>query len=64
MNNAQNSLLKWSTEPQAHPSRSPSQECNNPQLALEIISTKLAELEYHIETSIAYQEMPQSSCPV
>jgi phosphoribosyl 1,2-cyclic phosphodiesterase len=33
-----------------------SQECNNPQLALEIISNKLAELEYRIETSIAFQD--------
>jgi phosphoribosyl 1,2-cyclic phosphodiesterase len=33
-----------------------SEECNNPQLALEIISMKLAELEYQIETSIAFQD--------
>lgn len=33
-----------------------SEECNNPQLALEIISAKLAELEYQIETSIAFQD--------
>jgi phosphoribosyl 1,2-cyclic phosphodiesterase len=33
-----------------------SQECNNPQLALEIIAAKLAELEYQIETSIAFQD--------
>lgn len=33
-----------------------SEECNNPNLALEIISAKLAELEYRIETSIAFQD--------
>lgn len=33
-----------------------SQECNSPELALEIISNKLMELEYRIETSIAFQD--------
>jgi phosphoribosyl 1,2-cyclic phosphodiesterase len=33
-----------------------SQECNNPELALEIVRTKLRSLGYEIETSIAYQE--------
>lgn len=33
-----------------------SEECNNPELALEIILAKLAELEYKIETSIAFQD--------
>lgn len=33
-----------------------SQECNNPQLALDIILKKLQELGYQIETSIAFQD--------
>ena len=33
-----------------------SQECNNPDLALEIILKKLQELGYQIETSIAFQD--------